>query len=64
MRSGENVRTLGVVGTGAIGVSWVVLGLEHGLDVVAWDPAEGAEERLRAQVPEGSLRFAGGLGEI
>ena len=26
MRSGENVRTLGVVGTGAIGVSWVVLG--------------------------------------
>ncbi|NGN91573.1 3-hydroxyacyl-CoA dehydrogenase [Nocardioides sp. KC13] len=64
MRSGENVRTLGVVGTGAIGVSWVVLGLEHGLDVVAWDPAEGAEERLRAQVPEGSLRFAGGLAEV
>ena len=64
MRSGENVRTLGVVGTGAIGVSWVVLGLEHGLDVVAWDPAEGAEERLRAQVPEGSLRFAGSLAEV
>ena len=51
MRSGADVRTLGVVGTGAIGVSWVVLGLEHGLDVVAWDPAEGAKERLRAQVP-------------
>lgn len=64
MRSGEDVRTLGVVGTGAIGVSWVVLGLEHGLDVVAWDPAEGAEERLRAQVPEGALRFASGLGEV
>lgn len=64
MRSGENVRMLGVVGTGAIGVSWVVLGLEHGLDVVAWDPAEGAEERLRAQVPEGSLRFADGLEEV
>ncbi|GGR46453.1 3-hydroxyacyl-CoA dehydrogenase [Nocardioides luteus] len=61
MRSGEDVRTLGVVGTGAIGVSWVALGLEHGLDVVAWDPAEGAEERLRAQVaplvePGGRLR--------
>ena len=55
MRSGEDVRTLGVVGTGAIGVSWVVLGLEHGLDVVAWDPAEGAEERLRAQVPAPSV---------
>ncbi|MFE3997800.1 3-hydroxyacyl-CoA dehydrogenase NAD-binding domain-containing protein [Nocardioides sp. YIM B13467] len=69
MRSGENVRTLGVVGTGAIGVSWVVLGLEHGLDVVAWDPAEGAEERLRAQVAvptgeAGSLRFAEGLEEV
>ena len=69
MRSGENVRTLGVVGTGAIGVSWVVLGLEHGLDVVAWDPAEGAEERLRAQVAvptgdAGSLRFADSLGEV
>ncbi|MFI5622502.1 3-hydroxyacyl-CoA dehydrogenase NAD-binding domain-containing protein [Nocardioides sp. NPDC051685] len=64
MRSGESVRTLGVVGTGAIGVSWVVLGLEHGLDVVAWDPAEGAEERLRAQVPEGGLRFAADLGEV
>lgn len=74
MRSGEGVRTLGVVGTGAIGVSWVVLGLEHGLDVIAWDPAEGAEERLRAQVPvdrlglrfgrEGSLRFADSLEEV
>ena len=69
MRSGENVRTLGVVGTGAIGVSWVVLGLEHGLDVVAWDPAEGAEERLRAQVSvprgaAGSLRFADSLEEV
>lgn len=64
MRSGESVRTLGVVGTGAIGVSWVALGLEHGLDVVAWDPAEGAEERLRAQVPEGPLRFADGLEDI
>lgn len=64
MRSGESVRTLGVVGTGAIGVSWVVLGLEHGLDVIAWDPAEGAEERLRAQIPEGSLRFADSLEEV
>ena len=69
MRSGAEIRTLGVVGTGAIGVSWVVLGLEHGLDVVAWDPAEGAEERLRAQVSvprgaAGSLRFADSLEEV
>lgn len=61
MRSGANVRTLGVVGTGAIGVSWVVLGLEHGLDVVAWDPAEGAEERLRAQISALSVELRGRL---
>ncbi|WP_028659864.1 3-hydroxyacyl-CoA dehydrogenase NAD-binding domain-containing protein [Nocardioides insulae] len=42
----EQVRTIGVVGTGAIGASWVALGLQHGLDVVAWDPAEDAPERL------------------
>lgn len=71
MRSGENVRTLGVVGTGAIGVSWVVLGLEHGLDVIAWDPADGAEERLSEQVavrlgegPVDGLRFAENLEEV
>ncbi|MEI7055046.1 3-hydroxyacyl-CoA dehydrogenase NAD-binding domain-containing protein [Nocardioides sp. CCNWLW239] len=71
MRSGTDVRTLGVVGTGAIGVSWVVLGLEHGLGVVAWDPAGGAEERLREQVavrlgdgPADGLRFADGLEEV
>ncbi|MFJ9387345.1 3-hydroxyacyl-CoA dehydrogenase NAD-binding domain-containing protein [Nocardioides sp. NPDC101246] len=80
MRSGEDVRTLGVVGTGAIGVSWVMLGLEHGLDVVAWDPAGGAEERLRDLSVEprgrlrpsvsrptrsaGALRFAESLAEV
>ena len=32
--------------------------------MVAWDPAEGAEQRLRAQIPEGSLRFANSLAEV
>ncbi|MBW0090990.1 3-hydroxyacyl-CoA dehydrogenase [Pseudonocardia sp. KRD-184] len=41
-----------VVGTGAIGVSWAAHFLAHGLDVVATDPAAGAEERLRAGVAE------------
>lgn len=46
----EEVRTLGVVGAGAIGASWAALGLDRGLQVLAWDPAEGAEQRLRDQV--------------
>jgi len=46
----EAVRTLGVVGTGALGSGWVALGLARRLRVVAWDPADGAEERLRTTV--------------
>lgn len=46
----DQVRTLGVVGTGAIGASWTALGLARGLRVVAWDPADDAEQRLRDQV--------------
>ncbi len=43
-------RTIGVVGTGVIGAGWAVRLLARGHDVVAWDPAQGAEERLRAAV--------------
>ncbi|MBW0116800.1 3-hydroxyacyl-CoA dehydrogenase NAD-binding domain-containing protein [Pseudonocardia abyssalis] len=46
------MSTVAVVGTGAIGVSWAAHLLNHGLDVVASDPAPGAEERLRAGVVE------------
>ncbi|MGW5720078.1 3-hydroxyacyl-CoA dehydrogenase NAD-binding domain-containing protein [Amycolatopsis sp. NPDC003865] len=41
------MSTVAVVGTGVIGASWARLFLAHGLDVVATDPAPGAEERLR-----------------
>lgn len=41
---------IGVVGTGVIGTSWTAHFLTHGYDVVATDPADGAEERLRAGV--------------
>ena len=41
---------MAVVGTGVIGASWAAHFLAHGLDVVATDPAPGAEERLRADV--------------
>ncbi|GAA1278363.1 3-hydroxyacyl-CoA dehydrogenase NAD-binding domain-containing protein [Pseudonocardia aurantiaca] len=47
--SGE-IRRVAVVGTGVIGASWAALFLARGLDVVASDPAPGAEERLRAAV--------------
>ncbi|MGC9671210.1 3-hydroxyacyl-CoA dehydrogenase NAD-binding domain-containing protein [Planosporangium sp. 12N6] len=44
------VNRVAVVGTGVIGASWAAHFLAHGLDVVATDPAPGAEERLRADV--------------
>ncbi|WP_246085723.1 3-hydroxyacyl-CoA dehydrogenase NAD-binding domain-containing protein [Pseudonocardia hydrocarbonoxydans] len=46
------MTTVAVVGTGAIGVSWAAHFLNHGLDVVASDPAPGAEDRLRDGVAE------------
>src|SRR6188768_3045292 len=41
------VRTVTCAGTGVIGGGWVAYFLAKGYDVVAWDPAPGAEERLR-----------------
>ena len=43
-------RTVGLAGTGVIGAGWAVRVLSRGHDVVAWDPGEGAEQRLRAAV--------------
>jgi 3-hydroxyacyl-CoA dehydrogenase len=63
------IRTVAVVGTGVIGASWAALFLSHGLDVVATDPAPGAEERLRAEVAatglaaHGRLAFVGDVAE-
>ena len=44
------MRTIGLAGTGVIGSGWAVRVLARGHDVVAWDPADGAEERLRDTV--------------
>ena len=41
---------IAVIGTGVIGASWATCFLARGRDVVAWDPAAGAEDRLRAEV--------------
>ena len=43
-------KTIGIVGTGVIGAGWAVRALSRGYDVVAWDPAPGAEQRLRDAV--------------
>jgi 3-hydroxyacyl-CoA dehydrogenase len=69
--TGSSIRKVAVVGTGTIGASWAALFLGHGLDVIASDPAPGAETRLRATVSrllpdarpaepsgEGALTFA------
>ncbi len=44
------VRTVAIVGAGLIGSSWAAFFLAHGFEVIATDPAPGAEERLRAFV--------------
>jgi carnitine 3-dehydrogenase len=41
-----------VVGTGVIGASWAACFLAKGFDVVATDPAQGAEARLRSLVSD------------
>ncbi|MGH3087188.1 MAG: L-carnitine dehydrogenase [Rubrobacteraceae bacterium] len=47
---GEDIRRVCLVGTGVIGYGWAARLLANGLDVIATDPAPGAEERLRAGV--------------
>jgi carnitine 3-dehydrogenase len=44
------VRRIAVVGTGVIGASWAAYYLSRGFDVVATDPAPGAEANLRKYV--------------
>ena len=44
--SPDAVTTVGVVGTGVIGGGWAAKFLAQGYDVVAWDPAPDAAEKL------------------
>jgi len=44
-----DIKTFAALGTGVIGSGWVARALAHGLDVIAWDPAPGAEAALRAR---------------
>lgn len=45
-----DIKKVAVVGTGVIGNGWITRFLANGYDVVATDPAEGAEERMRKAV--------------
>ena len=46
------IRRIAIVGTGVIGASWAAEYLAHGFDVVATDPAPGAESKLRGLINE------------
>ena len=46
----ENVKTIGIVGTGKIGAAWAAHFLAQGLDVIATDPSADAESKLRMAV--------------
>ena len=50
MYSHQPVHRVAIVGTGVIGASWATHYLARGFDVVATDPAPGAEAALRAYV--------------
>ncbi|QAS53673.1 L-carnitine dehydrogenase [Halobacillus litoralis] len=44
------MKKVTVVGTGVIGNGWIARFLAQGLDVIAFDPAEGAEKRTRQAI--------------
>jgi carnitine 3-dehydrogenase len=46
----NSIKTFAALGVGVIGSGWVARALANGLDVIAWDPAPGAEQQLRANV--------------
>jgi carnitine 3-dehydrogenase len=45
-----SVSSVAVVGTGVIGAGWAAHFLRMGFGVTAWDPGDGAAERLTASV--------------
>ena len=62
----SSIQHVGVIGTGLIGSSWVLLFLLHGLNVVVTDPAPDAEEKLKQFLDSqlAVLREAGRVAEI
>jgi 3-hydroxyacyl-CoA dehydrogenase len=52
MSHNKPIHRIAIVGTGVIGASWAAQYLARGFDVVATDPAPGAEANLRKYVDE------------
>jgi 3-hydroxyacyl-CoA dehydrogenase len=52
MKYDKPIRRIAIVGTGVIGASWAAQYLACGFDVIATDPAPGAEEKLRKYVDD------------
>ena len=50
MDANTEINRVAIVGTGLIGSSWAACFLAHGLDVVATDPAPGAEDKVRQHI--------------
>jgi 3-hydroxyacyl-CoA dehydrogenase len=50
MDADTKISRVAIVGTGLIGSSWAACFLAHGLDVIATDPAPGAEDKMRQYV--------------
>ena len=46
----QTIQSAAIIGTGVIGASWATAFLARGMDVVAADPASGAEQALRGTV--------------
>ena len=46
----EQVRHVAIIGTGVIGGGWAAHLLRNGMTVTAWDPAVGAEGKLRERI--------------
>lgn len=46
------VQRVGIIGTGVIGGGWAAHFLRNGMDVVAYDPAPGAEDKLRRRIDD------------
>ncbi|NNF77335.1 MAG: L-carnitine dehydrogenase, partial [Rhizobiales bacterium] len=46
----RQIKTVGIAGTGVIGSAWAARAMFHGLDVLAFDPAPGAEEAMREHI--------------
>ena len=50
MEANTEISRVTIVGTGLVGGSWAACFLAHGLDVVATDPAPGAEDKVRQYI--------------